>query len=458
LQHGDRHAEALDTFDAAIALAPDNAAAHNSRGNALIALNRQAEALAAYDRALALDPLYAEVHYNRANLLQALDRLDDALAGYERALELLPDFTEALLNHGATLHRMTRYTEALADFARAQALKPDFVDAHWNESLSRLALGDYREGWRKYEWRWESADMRAARRNFTQPLWLGETELAGRTLLVHAEQGFGDTLQFCRYLSLLPPGARVIFEVQQPLLRLMQCLPRPVPPGAQITLVALGDPLPPYDLQCPLMSLPLAFGTTLQTIPRHARYLLADPTLTGPWRGRLAKLPGLWVGICWSGDPRPHMQGANVIDRRRSTALSSWAPLAELRGISLLSLQKGTGSQQLANPPPGLIIHDWTNELQDFADTAALVEALDLVITVDTAIAHLAGALGKPVWILNRYDACWRWLTDRNDSPWYPTARLFRQPTAGNWEAVFAEVAASLRKVTANSSRRALAR
>jgi hypothetical protein len=298
--------------------------------------------------------------------------------------------------------------------------------------------------------------MRAARRNFTQPLWLGETELAGRTLLVHAEQGFGDTLQFCRYLSLLPPGAHIIFEVQQPLLRLMQCLPRPVPPGAQITLVALGDKLPRFDLQCPMLSLPLAFGTTLETIPRRARYLLADPTLTGPWRSRLAALPGLRVGICWSGDPRPHQPDANVIDRRRSTVLASWAPLAALRGISLVSLQKGAGTQQLAEQPPGLTIHDWTNELEDFADTAALMDALELVITVDTATAHLAGALGKPVWILNRFDACWRWLTDRRDSPWYPTARLFRQSTAGNWDAVFAEVTAALRDATAIPARHAL--
>jgi tetratricopeptide (TPR) repeat protein len=448
--------EGLASCNAAVSAASDYAAAHNSRGSALIALNRHVKALAAYDRALALDPQFAEAHYNRANALQRLDRLDDALSGYERALTLLPDFMEARHNHGATLHCLGRHAEALIDFARVQAMRPDFVDAHCYESLSRLALGDFREGWRKYEWRWKSADLLSARRSFPQPLWLGETPLTGRTLLIHAEQGFGDTLQFCRYLPLLPPDVRIIFEVQRPLLRLMQRLPRLATPGAPLTLVAHGDELPPFDLQCPLLSLPLAFGTALETIPHRVPYLGVDPGSVSPWRARVAALPGLRVGICWSGDPRHHLPSANTIDRRRSTELASWAPLAALPTISLVSLQKGASAQQLADPPPGLTIHDWTDELDDFADTAALVETLDLVITVDTATAHLTGALGKPVWILNRYDACWRWLTNRTDSPWYPTATLFRQPNLGNWGAVFAEVAAALRDVTAVPARRAL--
>jgi hypothetical protein len=379
--------------------------------------------------------------------------MDAALAGYERALVLRPDFLEARLNHGAALQRMTRHAAAIDDYLRVQALRPNYPDGHWNESLSRLALGDFREGWRKYEWRWQSADLLPARRDFPQPLWLGETDLAGRTLLIHAEQGFGDTLQFCRYLPLLPPARQIIFEVQRPLLRLMQRLPRLAAP---LTLVAYGDELPPFDVQCPLLSLPLAFGTTLETIPRRSPYLSADPDLAGAWRGRLAGLTGLRVGICWSGDPRPYLPSANTIDRRRSTALTAWAPLAAVRTISLVSLQKGAGAQQLAEPPPGLTVHDWTDELDDFADTAALIESLDLVITVDTATAHLAGALGKPVWILNRFDACWRWLTGRTDSPWYPTATLFRQPNPGGWDAVFAEVAPALRQVTVVPARRHL--
>ncbi len=466
LQRLDRHAEALASFDAAIALTPDHSVAHNSRGNALTALNRLAEALTAYDRAVALDPMHAEAHYNQANVLQKLDRLQEAVAGYNRALALRPDFPEAWLNRGGALQRMGRHAAAIADFARVQTLRPDYADGHWDESLSRLALGDYQAGWRKYEWRWNAADLRPFRRDFAAPLWLGETDLAGRTLLVHAEQGFGDTLQFCRYLTLLPPTARILFEVQRPLLRLMATLPRTItliPQGIFLgspvgipQRIAHGDALPPFDLHCPLLSLPLACGTTLETIPRNIPYLIAEQALVQRWRGRLADLPGLHVGICWAGDPRHHLPGANAVDRRRSTALASWAPLAALPGISLVSLQKGPPAGQLAHKPDRMTIHDWTDELDDFADTAALIEALDLVITVDTATAHLAGALGKPVWILNRNDACWRWLTGRDDSPWYPTATLFRQPRPGDWNAVFAEVTEALLDVTALPARRML--
>jgi hypothetical protein len=210
-------------------------------------------------------------------------------------------------------------------------------------------------------------------------------------------------------------------------------------------------------MHCPLLSLPLACGTTLETIPRRVPYLAADPAAVGPWRARVAQLPGLRVGICWSGEPRYDAPVARAVDRRRSTALASWAPLGAVRTVSLVSLQKGPPAEQLAQPPHGMTVHDWTNELDDFADTAALVEALDLVITVDTATAHLAGALGKPVWILNRHDACWRWLVGRSDSPWYPTATLFRQPKPGNWDAVFANVVTALFDVTAVPARRLLA-
>jgi tetratricopeptide (TPR) repeat protein len=450
LQRLDRHAEALASFYAAVALAPDHPAAHNNRGNALVALDRPDEALAAYEQALVLDPRHAESHYNRANLLQMLDRLQEALAGYDRALALRPDFAEARINRGAALQRFGHHTAALDDFARAQALRPDNADAHWNESLSHLALGDYAEGWRKYEWRWKTADLRPFRRDFAAPLWLGQADLAGRTLLIHAEQGFGDTLQFCRYLKLLPSEARILFEVPRPLLRLMATL------SPAVTLIAQGDALPAFDWHCPLLSLPLAFGTMLETIPRDIPYLSADPALADRWRRRLTRLPGLWAGVCWAGNSRRHQPSASAVDRRRSTRLASWAPLGTVSGISLVSLQKDQSPEQIAELPGGMMIRDWTNELHDFADTAALIAALDLVITVDTAVAHLAGALGKPVWSLHRHDACWRWLTGRRDSTWYPTATLFRQSRAGDWDAVFAEVAGALHDVMAIPPRRML--
>lgn len=205
--------------------------------------------------------------------------------------------------------------------------------------------------------------------------------------------------------------------------------------------------MPEFQWQCPIPSLPLAFRTTLETIPRDVPYLRADPDAAAAWRSRLKALPGLHVGLVWAGDPRPdHPLEVRAIDQRRSISLARYAPLAAVPGVTFVSLQKGAGARQAASPPPGMDFHDFTSELNDFADTAALVEALDLVITVDTAVAHLAGALGKPVWILSRFDACWRWLSNRTDSPWYPTARLFYQPAPHDWDNVMAAVAAALRE------------
>jgi len=220
-------------------------------------------------------------------------------------------------------------------------------------------------------------------------------------------------------------------------------LPRPV------TLLSQGDVVPPFDVYCPLMSLPLACGTTQVTIPADVPYLFANPDAAAHWREHLADRQGLRVGLCWAGDPRPDQPDSHALDRRRSLPLAAFTPLASIPGVAFVSLQKGPPAAQAASPPPGLALHDWTEGLEDFADTAALVAALDLVITADTSVAHLAGALGKPVWILNRFDACWRWLMGRTDSPWYPTARLFRQPTPGDWDSVIAAVATALRELVA---------
>ncbi len=261
---------------------------------------------------------------------------------------------------------------------------------------------------------------------------------ADRTILLHAEQGYGDTLQFCRYVPLVAQRARVVLGVPTALRRLMASLP-----GDKL-IVTEDDALPPFDLHCPLLSLPLAFGTTLATIPATIPYLRADRLLTARWRKRLTALPGLKVGLVWAGESSQAMADAQARDRRRSIPLARLARLGDVPRVSLVSLQKGAAATQAREPPAGLTIHDWTDELTDFADTAALVAGLDLVISVDTAVAHLAGALGKPVWVLNRADACWRWLRDRSDSPWYPTVRLFRQPTHGDWDPVITEVAAAL--------------
>ena len=269
------------------------------------------------------------------------------------------------------------------------------------------------------------------RRSFEQPCWNGE-DIGNRVLLIHAEQGFGDTLQFCRFVSLAAAGRRIVLEVQPSLVTLMKCLL-----GVE-HVVARGQILPPFDLHCPLLSLPRILGITLATLP-DAPYLTADATRSAMWRQRTDKLAGLKVGLAWAGNP------AMAADRRRSLVLDQLAPLGLVPKVSFVSLQKGPSSAQAKDPPAGITLYDWTAELHEFADTAALIETLDLIIGVDTAIIHLAGALGKPVWLLNRFDCCWRWLIGRNDSPWYPSLRQFRQTAPCNWDSTFQALCRSLR-------------
>jgi hypothetical protein len=303
-----------------------------------------------------------------------------------------------------------------------------------------LLLGDFGRGWQKHEWRWETAQLKNAKRNFPQPLWLGSDAIKGKTILLRAEQGLGDTIQFCRYAPLVAErGGDVILEVQKPLQDLMNTLP-----GA-IQVVSRGDPLPEFDLHCPLLSLPLAFATRLETIPLALPYLSARESKTRVWHERLGEHARPRIGVVWAGNPRKELPGANRIDSQRSIAFDRLVPLFQLTGCDFYSLQKGDDAvQQLRASPLRHALIDWTDHLHDFSDTAALIENLDLVISVDTSVAHLAGALGKPFWLLNRYNTCWRWLADREDSPWYPTARLFRQDATREWHPVIARVAAAL--------------
>jgi Tfp pilus assembly protein PilF len=432
--------EALVSYGRALALRPAMAEVHYNRGNALHELRRFDEALASYDRALALRPDYAEAHYNRGNALHVLRRFEEALASYDRARALRPDYAEAVANCGATLHDLKRYDEALASYGRAQALRPDFADAHYNEAMCRLLLGDFERGWQKHEWRWQTAQLKNAKRNFPQPSWLGSDAIGGKIIFLHAEQGLGDTVQFCRYAPLVAQrGAHVILEVQKPLRELMSTLP------GVMQIVSKGDPLPAFDLHCPLLSLPLALATRLETIPSAIPYLSARESKTRVWHERLGKHAKPRIGLVWAGNPRKELPGANRIDSQRSIAFDQLAPLLQLAGCDFYSLQKGDDAvQQLRTSSLRHAVTDWTDELHDFSDTAALIENLDLVISVDTSVAHLAGALGKPFWLLNRYNTCWRWLADRDDSPWYPTARLFRQDATREWDPVIVRVAAAL--------------
>jgi tetratricopeptide (TPR) repeat protein len=421
--------DALSAFDRAVSIQPNDQEALLYRAETLFELDRPTEALAAYDRAMAACPDSPDVLNSLGNALQALGRYDEALSCFTKALAIEPKHLHALLNIASTLRVLGRYDEALERCAEALAIKPDSADAHLNAAMCRLATGDFAAGWKLFEWRWEMAAMRGERRQFEVPMWLGETDLAGRTLLVHAEQGFGDTLQFCRYLPLLPPAGRIIFQVQRPLLRLMASLPR------AMTLIAEGEALPAFDLYCPLLSLPLACGTTLDTIPHDVPYLRVPADHAATWRDRLGPRVGLRVGLAWWG--LQHIT-------KRSIPLPSLEPLLLVPGIEYHALH-----QEI---PPSH--RDWLaatgkltfhgEQLADFADTAALIAEMDLVVTIDTSVAHLAGALGKPVWVLLKNDADWRWLCGRTDSPWYPTARLFRQPAPGDWAGVIERVRAEL--------------
>ena len=424
-----RYDEAERLLAEAIAAKPHFAEAHNNLGNLLRICGRLSEAEYHCIQALTLRPGYSSALVNLGNALRELGRFDEALKYYEDTLRIEPEYCEALNNLGSLLFDLGRPVEGIERFRAAIKLQPNYVDAHSNLGLALLLLGEFEEGWLEYEWRWLQGRHRSFLSEYSQPRWEGE-ELGSRRLLVRSEQGFGDTLQFCRLVPGLG-GNQVIFEVQPPLVPLLKCLP-----GVEV--VAQGEPLPPFDLQCPLLSLPRILGLSLETIPAAVPYLRADPGKVDRWRQRLAPLPGLRVGLVWAGNAD---MGA---DNRRSIPLARLARLAEVGGVSFVSLQKGPAANQI--PPPAMVLHDWTSELTDFAATAALVEALDLIIGVDTAVIHLAGALAKPVWLLNRFDRCWRWLLDRDDSPWYPTLRQFRQPQPGDWEAVVARVCEALQR------------
>ena len=384
-----------------------------------------------------LDPDAPDAYRNLGAVLTHLRRAAEAEPMLRLAARLAPDAPEAHFNLGAALHDLRRLREADAAYRESLRLRPDFADAHNNRAYSLLLAGRYAEGWREYEWRWKTKHMAGGVRGFAAPLWMGEP-LEGRTLLLHAEQGLGDTLQFCRYAPLIAGAGKLIIEVQPPLKRLMASLP-----GA-IEVVARGEPLPAFDLHCPLMSLPLALDETHGAIPAAIPYLGADPDAAARWRQRLAGFATPRVGLVWAGNSHLGFPEFAAVDARRSVTLAAMAPLAEVPGVSFVSLQKGAPSAQAADPPDGMVLGDFTAELNDFADTAALIDGLDLVISVDTSVAHLAGAMGKPVWVLNRYDTCWRWLLNRNNSPWYPTLRLFRQPSPADWDSVMRNVAKAL--------------
>ncbi len=425
-------AVALSDYELALSLRPDAAPIHNNRGNALRALGRSAEAIEAFGRALQFKSGYAEAYNNRGNAQLELNRPSAALADYERALALRPDDVDALVNRGSALRYLNRTDDAIESFDRAIALSPELAEAHWNRALTCLSVGNFEQGWRGHEWRWRRNTAEMAPRDFAQPQWRGE-DLEGKTILLHAEQGFGDTIQFIRYLPMVvAKGGKVVLEIPGDLMPLVGQI------DGVVAMASRGQALPPFDLHCPLLSLPLAFGTTLATVPAPIAYLRAPPERVAQWRASLPRGEAPRIGLVWSGKP------SHRNDHNRSIPLARLSPLLLKPGFQFVSLQKDVrdADQEALRKFPALI--RFGDALADFADTAAVVAALDLVITVDTAVAHLAGAMGKPVWILLPAIGDWRWLLDREDSPWYPSARLFRQPHIGDWGSVMARLTREL--------------
>jgi tetratricopeptide (TPR) repeat protein len=502
--------EAVDKLRTAISFRPDSAKAHHNLGVALAQQGKPDEAVNCFRQALGLKPNYPEAYYNLGNVLVALKKNEEAVACFQEALQRKPDYGEVFNNLGLLLTEMGqlasavvflqqavrlrsqsaeahnnlglalaeqgRYAEAEACYLRALAINPNYGDAHanlggtfrelgkleealacyqlalwlnpnsastrWNRALLLLQIGNFKEGWAEYEWRWKRPKAPVyggLRRSFTKPVWDG-TPLGGRTILLHMEQGLGDMIHFIRYASLVhQAGGRVIVECPGFMIPLFSSCP-----GIH-ELVAEGSPLPDFDTHCPILSLPRLLGTTLETIPAQVPYLFADEGLIEHWRQQLSPFRAFKVGIIWQGNPHHRW------DRHRSVPLTQFEPLARLAAVELFSLQWGPGKDQLRSVADRFSVHQLAEELNAttgaFMDTAAVMVNLDLVITVDTAAAHLAGALGVPVWVALSTLLDWRWLYGREDSPWYPTMRLFQQTQMDNWAPVLDRMAAEIRQI-----------
>ena len=426
-----RFEDAIARYRDVLMLAPDHPEILYNLGNACLALDRIDEALRSFDEALAHNASHTGAHVNRGNTLLRFNRPAEALASYDKALTTMPGHPQILTNRAHALRRLDRPQEALIDLEAALAKTPEFPEAHFETALARLTLGDFNAGWKAYEWRWKTGAFANQRRSFRQPLWLGDASLSGKTILLHAEQGLGDTIQFIRYARLVADrGARVICEVQPELVSLLSQL-------EGVEIVAKGDALPAFDLHCPLLSLPLAFKTDAATIPAGIPYLAAPATRIAQWRERLGE-GAPRTGFVWSGSV------AHKNDANRSIALARLTPLFERLPFACFSLQREMreADREALQRVPNLV--DLGAELADFADTAAVISLLDIVVSVDTAAAHLAGAMGRPVVILLPYAADFRWLRASSGTPWYPTAKLLRQPFFGDWDSVIGRLANEL--------------
>jgi len=425
---------ALQCCEAGVQLAPDFPEGRNNLGSALRDAGRLAEAEAEYRRAAALDPRLPEARYNLGVLLAKRGDLAGAEAEFREAAALRPGFALAQLNLGFTLEERGEHRAAMQAYAAAVAADGGLVEAHVNFGMQLLLAGRYAEGWEEYEWRLRYPEYSGADAAARAPRWDGNA-LHGRTILLDAEQGFGDAIQFLRYAPLVAArGGRVIVRCAPELASLI------APAAGIASVVRRGEALPAIDAWCPLPSLPRAFGTTLSNVPADVPYVRADPEKAARWRARIAAAQGdCCVGLVWAS------QSGHRTASAKSVALPALAPLGLVPGVRLYGLQLGAAARDLQSAPAGMRLVDLSGELSDFAETAAAIQNLDLVISVDTAVAHLAGAMGRPVWTLLKLAPDWRWLLGREDSPWYPTMRLFRQERPGDWRAPVARLGEALR-------------
>ncbi|MDQ7787575.1 MAG: tetratricopeptide repeat protein [Thermodesulfovibrionales bacterium] len=422
--------EAITLYQQVLQLCPEHSDTCNVLGSAFQAKGQLAEAIAWYQKAIQFNPNSFMAHNNLGSALKLQGDIDGAIKQYQRALKLNPNFAESLNNLGNALRDKNELDKAMSFYRRSIALKPDFADAHWNLSYALLLSGQFEEGWKEYEWRWK---LKEPLHKLPQPLWDG-SDCAGKTILLFAEQGFGDTIQFIRYITMVADkGIKVVLGCQKELKSLSENI------QGVSQVIAYGEPLPQFDFQLPLISLPMVFKTTSDTIPSQCPYIQVGPRLIERWGKKMdLDQSKINIGLAWAGSP------GHLNDRNRSCPLDMFTRLTETENCTFFSLQKILNIESERNMIDTLKLIDYTGEISDFADTAAIIMNLDLVISVDTAVAHLAGALGKKVWTLLPFAPDWRWMLKRDDSPWYPTMRLFRQYSWGDWRSVLVHVSQEL--------------
>lgn len=441
LDKENKKTDALIYYKKALEINPHDSSTLYATANVCRDLELFQEAAALYSQAMALEPRNLQLVFDAANMFNMTDELDTALTLYKKILAVNPLLMEVLYNYGYTLKKKGLIKQSIAIYQRILAIRPDYAHPHFSLALAYLSLGEFEKGWKEYEWRWKAYNEEP--KKFSQPRWTGEN-VQGKTILLYAEQGLGDSFQFIRYAQLMHRmGARVIFQAQPPLKKILSLCPY------LDSVIAIGEPLPTFDYHLPLMSCPLVFNTVASTIPHEIPYLYADRSLESKWKKLLANDKNFKIGICWQGNANYSTQFLRKTVAAKSMPVRSFEPLCAIQGITLYSLQKINGTEQLKELDH-LSIKTFNADFDEkngrFMDSAAVIKNLDLVITIDTSIGHFAAALGTPTWIMLPNPADWRWMINKNDTPWYPNVRLFTQQKTGDWDSVVNQVVEALKK------------